>query len=83
MFDDIASGRKSVEDIEPIEVVFTHGEYYARTGNRRLWVYKNLQHTEHIFTIPVVDMTNSNGIKSKKFTTRNGGTSVEITDRFY
>ena len=65
-----------IKDIPPIQVARINKKWYVLEGNRRLWVFKELQKHGHIHgTIEVIDASYA-GIPRHKFTTNNNGTSV-------
>jgi len=75
---DIEKGRISVEDLPMIRVVRKCGSYYA-FDNRRLYVYRVLEHRGLLDNVKVVEAPSSM-FKSRYFTTTNNGASIVVKD---
>ena len=73
---DIEKGRISVEDLPMIRVVRKYGNYYA-FDNRRLYVYRVLEHRGILDTLEV-EQAPSRMFKKKYFTTTNNGASIKV-----
>ena len=72
--DDLCEGLIIVEDIPTISVMDKNGKWF--TGdNRRLWIFRHLERLGKCTTIPVYE---TSYIPLNKFTTDNGGVSVEV-----
>ncbi|KAH3867151.1 hypothetical protein DPMN_030276 [Dreissena polymorpha] len=74
VLDDIVAERCFAGSIKQIEVARVNGKWYSN-DNRRLWVFKQLEHLGRLDVIRVKVVGN---IPACKFTTNNDGTSVEI-----
>ena len=72
--DDLCEGRISVYAIPTITVVKKGGKWFT-ADNRRLWVFRELERLGKCIFIPVNE---GSYIPSSKFTTYNGGASVEV-----
>ena len=57
-----------------MQVAKRNGKYFT-TGNRRLWLFRQLERLGKCGEIPVVEI---GSIPSKRFTTKNDGVSVKI-----
>ena len=66
--------------IPRIRVCQKNGKMYT-LDNRRLWVFKKLEAEGYITDIPVKTVSNDR-LTPEKFTTKNGGESVEIRQPF-
>ena len=73
--DQLCNGDISVYNIPTISVVEMGGKFYA-ADNRRLWVFRELEKLGKCKEIPVRVVSDFG--HGKKFTTRNGGTSVKV-----
>lgn len=62
--------------IPKIRVCFKNGKWYS-LDNRRLWVFRRLEENGYISSIAVKRVAESE-LPENKFTTTNGGTSVEV-----
>ena len=67
--------------IPRIRVCQRNGKIYS-LDNRRLWVFKKLEADGYITGIPVKTVSNDR-LTPEKFTTQNGGESVEIRQRWW
>ncbi|KAK3590389.1 hypothetical protein CHS0354_028498 [Potamilus streckersoni] len=72
--DELADGHTTVDLISRISVKYINGKWFT-SDNRRLWVFKNFEFLGGCTYIPVIQTTY---IDPRKFTTYNGGKSVEI-----
>ena len=62
-----------------IDVMDRRGKYYVVNGNRRLYLYKLLEHYGIVQTVPVnVVPLDTRFFTSSKFTTKNDGAGVSI-----
>ena len=73
--DKLCDGKLRINHIPNIRVVLRDGKYFT-ADNRRLWVFRHLERLGKCKEIPVRMTRNLNN--GKKFTTRNGGTSVTV-----
>ena len=74
--EDIISGRLSVHALPTIRVAKRKGRYYA-FDNRRLYVYRVLEHRGHLTQITVKEAPSSQ-FKKSRYSSKNKGVSVEI-----
>ena len=76
-FQALLSGRLTVDVITPIQVAYIDGLYWARTGNRRLYLYRELESLGVIQTIPV---TNEDDSLIRCNTSNDGGRTIRCRD---
>ena len=69
----------NISVIPLMKVTKQNGKYWTYTGNRRLWVFRKLHSAGMLDRIEVQIVQRA--IPTKRFTTRNGGVSVEIRGR--
>lgn len=81
-FQQLMDGEVTPETMEVMKVVFLNGEFWALTGNRRLFLFKHLEEMGVIQSIPVeVKDLSDKGVDREfrlRHTTENGGISVKI-----
>lgn len=79
-FYDLLNGFLSPDSIASIEVVMCNGTWWALTGNRRLFLYKQLEELGLVDTIPVVQRSpDRSGVMNqlrRRMTTRDNGYSI-------
>lgn len=68
-----------IYEIPPIRVCKKDGKWYT-LDNRRLWVFKRLEEQGHVDSVRIKQVSPSL-LTAQKFTTTNGGESVEIRNR--
>ena len=68
-----------IYEIPPIRVCKKDGKWYT-LDNRRLWVFKRLEEQGHVDSVRIKKVSPSL-LTAQKFTTTNGGESVEIRNR--
>mmetsp|Transcript_6572 Transcript_6572/g.20121 ORF Transcript_6572/g.20121 Transcript_6572/m.20121 type:complete len:185 (-) Transcript_6572:100-654(-) len=73
MRQELASGKKSIEDIPPISVVVTNGQVYS-ADNRRLWTFRHSGMPLDM-RVPVA-VGNSNAAFVRKMTTPTAGLTI-------
>jgi len=66
----------AIEDIPRMTVACKGGKYWTFTGNRRLYVFRELAANSNIQTLRVTFTCER--ISKRKFTTKNGGISVRM-----
>ena len=80
--EDLLYNKIKIDDIEKSEVVYMNGSWWALTGNRRLYIYKELEELGELRQIQVVKRSlAAEGVEelfSKRFSTDNNGTSVKV-----
>jgi hypothetical protein len=69
------------ESIEIICVTWYDNNYYAVSGNRRLYLYKHLQARSLLTTVPVNIVTCSDYVFNQNYTTTNRGRSIHVRGR--
>jgi hypothetical protein len=69
-----------IQRIPKMRVCKKDGKWYS-LDNRRLWVFKKLEADGHIKGV-TVQQVSQDRLTAEKFTTRNGGESVEIRQPF-
>ena len=74
--DELWYGRIRVTDILQMIVVRVGDLWFAYTGNRRLWVFHNLEELGRLHTIDV--QVTPEGIPRRRLTTKNMGISVRV-----
>ena len=74
--DELLSGRIDVKDIPKMVVARVSGLWFARSGNRRLWVFQILEQQGLLHTIDV--QVTDDHIPRRFFTTKNFGVSVRV-----
>ncbi|CAE7254809.1 cmdD [Symbiodinium sp. CCMP2592] len=75
---DLLTGKLRPSDLPMVEVLELGASFYTIEGNRRLWIFKELQAiTGEELTIEVRRKTDVKGF-TQSFTSKNGGQSVEF-----
>ncbi|KAK3584694.1 hypothetical protein CHS0354_021363 [Potamilus streckersoni] len=79
-FKDILFGRVQIKQggVPPIEVMKNENLYWVVNGNRRLYVFKNLEKCGAISLMPVLERRYDTVEIDKHFSTRNSGRSVAV-----
>ncbi|CAE7622441.1 unnamed protein product, partial [Symbiodinium sp. CCMP2456] len=76
---DLLAGKLRPSDLPMVEVLELGGSFYAIEGNRRLWIFKELQAiTGEALTIEVQSRKLDVKGFTQSFTSKNGGQSVEF-----
>ena len=79
-FEQLLDGVITTDDIEDMEVVYTDENWWALTGNRRLYIYRRLQELGVISTVSVrVKSLNERGVANRfnnRHTTENDGKDI-------
>jgi len=76
--DEIVCGQTCVRELPVMLVTQQHGKWWAFTGNRRLWVFQQLESMGRVERIWV--KVTSRCLKRRQWTTTNGGTSAILRD---
>lgn len=69
----------SIDAIPMIEIAKQDGKFWTYSGNRRLWVFRKLNSAGLLPSVNACIVQKR--IPSQRFTTRNGGVSVEVRGR--
>ena len=70
---ELLDGETDVSDIPMLIVSYMCGKYWTFSGNRRLWVFKQMRDLGELYEIPVCQP-----VPVGKMTTRNCGVSVRV-----
>src|SRR6218665_1568340 len=77
-FAKLISGQLSVTSLPTLECVLKNGNWYAASGNRRLFLYKKLQEAKVLSSITVLQSSNSGG---RNFSTNCSGVNIHVRCR--